>query len=99
MKARYTIFLFLIIYAATPIIQAQDLANLGKQKPFQWQSNIQLGTTLYDRSTEGAYSAPFAWYLHGQMLFSIYGIQIPLSISFRNQQYNYSAVVPLGQQT
>ncbi len=71
-------------------LHAQDLATIREQKPFAWTSSVQTGTAIYHRDGPGAFSAPFSWYLNGNLRLSFYGMHIPANFSIRNQFYNYT---------
>lgn len=79
-------YLFLVYEMA----QSQNLSDLRKAKPFDWGAGFQVGTFFSHSSGRTIQSSPFGYYINGNSKLSIYGISIPLSFTYRNQQFNYA---------
>jgi hypothetical protein len=72
-------------------LQAQDLAQIGKEKPIRVSGslNIQGGPYIYLGDGEPR-NEPFWWQASGSPILSIYGWQLPFSFSYgsRNRSFN-----------
>ncbi|MEP7321711.1 MAG: hypothetical protein ABI761_07320 [Saprospiraceae bacterium] len=68
----------------------QDLSNIRKAKPFDWSSSLSMGSNFFNTTSSTPTSSPFGYYINANASMSIYGFSIPLSFSYRNQQFNYS---------
>ena len=70
--------------------QAQDLSQIGKGKAIKVNGGLSL-SQLYNTAFGGDLSRePYSYYLNGNINFSIYGLSIPLSFNFSNEQFGYS---------
>ncbi|MBD3240440.1 MAG: hypothetical protein GF331_07630 [Chitinivibrionales bacterium] len=58
---------------------AQDLAAIGKQKPFSLATNLSLNTSLYSATGIDNRQEPFGWQAAGTVTLGIYGLQLPIS--------------------
>ena len=74
----------------TNIINAQDIGNLSKQKPFEFTGSIDIKGIAYNINGIESRRKPFAWYLFGSPTFTIYGISIPFSFSLSDQEKTFS---------
>jgi hypothetical protein len=74
---------------------AQDLSNVGKQKPFAISGSIGGSTTFYSSNEIYQTQPPFTWNLYGNLTPSIYGLALP--ISFVVNQYGNSYTSPFAQ--
>ena len=91
----FIILLFLLIHlcllSGFSGLQAQDLAQIGKEKPLRISGsmNIQGGPYVYLGNGEPR-NEPFWWQASGTPIVSIYGWQLPFSFSYgsRNRSFN-----------
>lgn len=73
-------------------LYAQDLSTLKKQTPFALSGNFFLNMDTYSQLSGGSagYLNPFAWSVTGTPVVSIYGISMPVTLLFSNQNKAYS---------
>lgn len=80
------IFLFRFIYGF-----GQDLSDLKSQKPFDVTGNLSLGASYYHNTSPSYFRAsPSSYFIQGRVNFSFYGIQVPLSLTYRDAQSSFS---------
>lgn len=98
MKKFYSVILLLFLVAST--VYAQDLEQIGKQKPFKISGNVGLGLQTYSTTRDRPQRDPFLWTLTGSPTVSVYGVTFPFSFilskkneSFR-QPFNQYGVSP-----
>jgi hypothetical protein len=74
-------------------IFSQDLGNIGKSKPFQISGNISAATSFYNFSSSDTTAIergiPFSYTFSGNLNTSIYGISLPLSFTYSNNEKSY----------
>lgn len=70
-------------------IYAQDIENIGEQDPFKISGTIGIGGTYFNANGRPANREPFSWSIHGNPTISIYGIDIPFSFTFSEQQRDF----------
>jgi len=70
-------------------IQAQDLNNITKQKPFTISGNLAANGLFYGVSGIEARSKPLSYLFSGNATIGFYGVQIPLSFVFSEQERNF----------
>lgn len=68
---------------------AQDLQNIGKEDPLRISGGINLTSIAYNANGIDNRRDPFTWFANGNLNFSLYGWNIPLSFSYSNQQVNH----------
>ena len=75
------------LVAPASVGQAQDLANLGKQKPFTLSGTLDLRSIVYSYSGGLApRRRPSAYILNANPTLSIYGVAIPLNLVLSDQE-------------
>ena len=86
------IFLILLLSCLVSFnfIEAQDLGGFKNQKPFEISGSFSLGASFYGTTRENPYGSPFSYMINGAPTIAIYGIQIPLSFTYSNQQLSYA---------
>lgn len=67
---------------------AQDLGNIGKEKLLKVNGGIAASSIFYT-SNDVSRRAPFSYYLNGNVNFSLYGWNIPVSFSYSNRTFSY----------
>lgn len=71
----------LLLYAAHGKTNAQDLTDIGKQKPISFSGSVQAQGIYYNASGIGNRQQPWTYFFNGSPTISLYGISIPLSFS------------------
>jgi len=79
----------LCILFSTDYIQGQNLENIGG-KLFQVSGNISVGNSFYKAIDRDNRRSPFAYFINANPTFSIYGLDVPVSITYRDQQGSIS---------
>ena len=69
---------------------AQDLGNIKNSNPFELSGNISVGTSFNKTFNRENRRSPFAYYISANPTFSFYGIQVPISFTYRDQQGSLS---------
>ncbi|RUA33798.1 MAG: hypothetical protein DSY77_08405 [Bacteroidetes bacterium] len=89
-RIKLNIIISLMFVGATFQLQAQDLSQIGKGKALKVNGGISL-SQLYNTAFGGELNRePYSYYFNGNINFSIYGLSIPLSFNFSNEQFGYS---------
>lgn len=71
-------------------LSAQDLGNLKKNKPLQISGNLGLGGMYTAAQGIEARRTPFSWYVNGSPTLNLYGITIPFSFVWSEQERSFS---------
>lgn len=71
----------LLCYAVQQRLHAQDLGNIGNQKPVSISGSVQAQGIFYNMSGIDARRQPFTYFLTGAPTISLYGIEIPISFT------------------
>lgn len=79
------LFLSLAVLLWTASIYSQDLSSLGGPL-LGFSGNISVGTSFYNAFGQENRRSPLSYYITGSPTVSIYGFDIPLSFSYRDQQ-------------
>ncbi len=82
--------LFLICLGFLNQGHAQNFGDFKNQKPFEISGSFSLGASFYGTSRENSYGSPFSYMINGAPTIAVYGIQIPLSFTYSNQQLSYA---------
>lgn len=82
-------FPFLVFLICTLHVNAQDLGNIKKQKPFAISGSIGTSANFYNSNEPVASRPPFGWNIYGNFTPTIYGIALP-----HQNQYEF---IPLFQ--
>ena len=82
-------FLIIIIFFINLSSKGQDLNNITKQKPFTITGNLAANGLFYGVSGIEARSKPLSYLFSGNANISIYGVSIPLSFVFSEQERNF----------
>lgn len=83
-------FLLILIFGCfIQKMTAQDLENMGNQDPIKVSGTIGAGMTFYNSDGRAANREPFSYVIHGNPTFSIYGIDIPFSFIYSEQQRDF----------
>lgn len=89
------LFGLLLGWTLATALSAQNLENIGKEKPVKLGAGFSLQADAYNTNIPDARQAPFTWIASGSPVVSIYGLQLPFSFSFSN--HNRSFQQPFNQ--
>ena len=67
----------------------QDLGAIGDAKPITVSGSFSGSSILYGSSGAASRRDPFSYFLSGSLNVSIYGLSIPLSVNYSNQQTTF----------
>jgi hypothetical protein len=88
LKTKYYI-VFLFIAFTVYELQGQDLSQIRKGEAIKVNGGVSV-SQLFNSSFGGEQRRdPYNYYLNGNLNFSIYGLSIPLSFNFSNQQFGF----------
>src|SRR5437773_1800751 len=82
-------FLVLSVFLSVNAVLAQDLGNLGEQKPFSLDGSITLSGTKYSVSGAPARRPPTSWTIVGTPTLSFYGISLPFNFILSDQESDF----------
>lgn len=82
--------LLILAIAATLKTVAQDVSALASQKPFEIRGSFDVRLIGYSVNGAAARRSPFSYVLSGSPVLSIYGIVVPLSFTYSEQQRSFS---------
>jgi hypothetical protein len=82
--------IWLIVVFASFQASAQNLESIGKEKPLSVTGGISASQIFYKAYGIESRRDPYSYYLSGNVNFSLYGWNIPLSFSFSNQNLGYT---------
>ena len=91
---RPILWLLILIALANPV-QAQELSNIGKQKPVTVNGSLGGSTSFYHSNETVATRPAFSWNLYGNFTPTVYGVALPFS--FVVNQYSKSYSQPFTQ--
>ena len=84
-----TIIACIILSILWSSIVAQDIENISKQDPFKISGTIGASLTSFSANGRPSNREPFSWVIRGNPTISIYGVDIPFSFTFSEQQRNF----------
>lgn len=88
-KIKYYITLLILGFSVWEV-KGQDLSQVGKGEAIKVNGGISL-SQIYNTSFGGELARePYSYFLNGNINFSLYGLSIPLSFNFSNEQFGYS---------
>jgi hypothetical protein len=85
----------LLSFCYVTTVRAQELGNIGKQKPFTLSGSIGTSANFYHSNEPVASRPSFGWNVYGNLTPTIYGVSLPLS--FVVNQYSKSYTQPFAQ--
>ncbi|TAE37181.1 MAG: hypothetical protein EAY66_06245, partial [Sphingobacteriales bacterium] len=71
-------------------VLAQDIAEMGKQKPFAINGSLGLGLGTYNVTGIPQRQRNFSYVLNGAPTVSLYGVSFPFSVVVSDQQQTYA---------
>jgi hypothetical protein len=81
--------LYLFVFCIVPKLFAQDLGNLGDQKPVSLDGAITLSGTKYSISGAPARRPPTSWTIVGTPTLGIYGVSLPFTFILSDQESDF----------
>jgi hypothetical protein len=92
MKKRY-ILLFILVQVTALLLSihvvAQDLADIGKQKALTLSGGLHVRTIFYQANGIENRRNPFSYIISGAPVVTLYGISIPVSFVFSEQERSF----------
>lgn len=84
--------LMILAFVGTPfaVVNAQDIGELAKQKPFSISGTVGLGIGTYTASGIPVRARNFSYLVSGSPVISLYGISFPVGIVVSDQQRNFT---------
>lgn len=89
MEARLSLlFICILLYSYNSM--AQDLNAIAAQKPFTIHGAVDVRAIGYQANRIPGRRSPFSWVLSGSPVISVYGVRIPVSFTFSEQERSFS---------
>mgnify|MGYP001091426946 CR=1 FL=1 len=85
--------LLLLICWLPGLLQAQNLENLdefGKRKFIDLKGSLSLTANIYQTTAEQDLQNPFSYVISGAPVLLVYGVPLPFSFTFANQDFGFS---------
>lgn len=70
-------------------VQAQDLSNLKEKKPVKVSGGFNFSQIGYTAIGMEDRRDPYTYYANGNLTFDLYGLSVPFSFNFSNQQFAF----------
>ncbi len=83
-------FIIVLLISITSNSFSQDIENIANQKPFDFSGSLNTSSNLYFTSDTGSSRAPWTYLLTGNFNVSVYGISMPFSFMYSNQNFDYA---------
>jgi hypothetical protein len=80
----------LLLLLSFNLTVGQDISSFKKLKPLSYSSGVQLGTYYSASQGRTSITSPYGFYINGNLNVSVYGFRFPLTISIRDQKFNYT---------
>ena len=87
----------LLLLTTAHALQAQELSDLKNVKPFDINGSIGLNTSFYSVSGIPERQAPFAYGINANATLTVYGISMPFSLTWYNNNKKGSFSQPFNQ--
>jgi len=69
--------------------KSQNLEQIGSREALTISGGVSANQTFFHSNLAGSSRDPYAYFLNGNINFSIYGLSVPLSFSYSNQSFAY----------
>ena len=92
-----TMIATLLLLTTAHALQAQELSDLKNVKPFDINGSIGLNTSFYSVSGIPERQAPFAYGVNANATLTVYGISMPFSLTWYNNNKKGSFSQPFNQ--
>ena len=94
MPIKINIIRCMLISCITQLINtiafSQNLDNIKNEKPVKVNGSFSASSIIYAGQNSGYRRSPFTYFLNGNITISIYGLSVPLSMNYSNQQLSVS---------
>jgi len=87
-NARLNLVLLFLI-AVNGFAFSQDLSSLSGQDPFRINGSVTAKLQFYNTDRDNPSRSPFMWYLQGNPVITVYGIVLPFSFRFSEQERDF----------
>lgn len=89
-KLKWGVLIFFLLFNVFSYkCTAQDLENINKEKPFEFSGTFTLFGSYYNVSGIDPRRKDFSWYLTGNPLLKLYGVEIPFSFTVSEQERSF----------
>lgn len=89
MRNKFLLLLLTAIFCRLPEVFSQDLGNISSQKPLLLNGSVQLRGIYYNASGIADRQTPYSYILSGNLNSSLYGISLPASFTFSEQERSF----------
>ena len=89
MTSRSSYFYLSILLLLAITGYAQDIAKIGNEKPIRLSGGVSVNQVFYSSSGLDNRRDPYNYYLGGQLTLDIYGLSLPFSFTYSNQQSQF----------
>ncbi|PWJ42706.1 hypothetical protein [Sediminitomix flava] len=90
------LFTFFFISSSIPVF-AQAIDQILEEDPLSISGGISLNQVAYTAFGDEDRRSPYTYVLNGNIAASLYGISIPISLSYSNQNFDYTYPQPFNQ--
>ena len=80
----------LFVLCANVALTAQDLASIGKEKPFGFSAGLSLNQVFYSSNSTTARRDAYTYFASGNANLALFGWSVPLSFSISNHNTSFS---------
>jgi len=90
MPSRFVLFFTSAVLILLSFVgRGQDLTKIGNENPIRLSGGLHLSQVYYAASGLENRRDPFNYYLGGQLILDIYGLSLPFSFTYSNQQSQF----------
>lgn len=90
MRLKNKYYIVIIILSLSVVnLKGQDLSQIGKGEAIKVNGGISVSQLFNTSFGEAQRRDPYNYYLNGNLNFSIYGLSVPLTFNFSNQQFGF----------
>lgn len=90
MKLLSSRIIILLVFLVQAQAFAQDLEQIGVKKGVKVSGNVSTSHFVYSSNNIDQRSDPYFWVANGNLNFDLYGISVPLSFTYSNQEFGYN---------
>ena len=80
----------ILIFFLSGTLWSQDIESIIKSDPFKFSGNLTISASSFQTSRDLGDRAPFSYYIQGTPTLSFYGFKVPITLSIRDSQFNFS---------
>lgn len=82
--------IFVLVFNIFSLTFSQNVENIAKQKPFALSGGLTTTSNLYFTSDTNSTRDPWTYLIAGNFDVSVYGINMPFSFMYSNQNFEYA---------